>query len=89
MVERGIYELTTWIAGMKFLPPPVEIPSFFRFMGFVEVPAGPEDVKERYRVLAKQLHPDAGGTEEDFVRLKDAAEQAVRYFGEVGERGQS
>ncbi|GAB6172020.1 hypothetical protein JCM15765_14980 [Paradesulfitobacterium aromaticivorans] len=80
MVERGIYELSTWVAGMKYLPPPVEVPSFFRFLGYEQIPAGPEDVKERYRQLAKTMHPDAGGTEEDFMKLRDAAEKAMRYF---------
>jgi len=83
MVERGIYELQTWVAGMKYLPPPIDVPSFFRFLGFQEIPAGPEDVKERYRQLAKQFHPDVGGNEDDFRKLTDAAERAVKYFGEV------
>lgn len=61
MIERGIYDLSTWVAGMKYLPPPVEIPSFFRFLRFEQIPAGPDDVKERYRQLAKTMHPDAGG----------------------------
>jgi hypothetical protein len=81
MVERGIYELSTWVAGMKYLPPPAEIPSFFRFLGFEQIPAGPEDVKERYRQLAKQFHPDTGGNEEDFKNLQDCAEKAISYFG--------
>lgn len=80
MVERGIYELSTWVAGMKYLPPPVEVPSFFRFMGYETIPAGPEDVKERYRQLAKTMHPDAGGSEEDFMKLTSAAEKAAKYF---------
>lgn len=80
MVERGIYELSTWVAGMKYLPPPIEVPSFFGFLGFTEIPSGPEEVRERYRTLSKQMHPDAGGNERDFLRLKDAAEKALRYF---------
>ena len=79
MVERGIYELSTWVAGMKYLPPPIEIPSFFRFLGFEQIPSGPEEVQERYRTLAKQMHPDGGGNEEDFLKLKDAAERAMQY----------
>lgn len=58
MVERGIYELQTWVAGMKYLPPPVEVPSFFRFLGFEQIPSGPEEVTARYRTLVKQMHPD-------------------------------
>lgn len=80
MVERGIYELSTWVAGMKYLPPPVEIPSFFTFMGFVQIPAGQEEVKERYRQLAKQMHPDQGGSEQDFIALKESAEKGMKYF---------
>lgn len=80
MVERGIYDLGTWVAGMKFLPPPVEIPSFIKYLGFEQIPAGPEDVKERFRQLAKVMHPDVGGTEDDFIKLKDASEKAIKYF---------
>ncbi|HBV87049.1 MAG TPA: hypothetical protein DEF42_10450 [Desulfosporosinus sp.] len=80
MVERGIYELGTWVAGMKFLPPPVEIPNFIRFLGFEQIPNGQEDIKERFRQLAKTMHPDVGGTEEDFIKLKDASEKAMKYF---------
>ena len=65
---------------MKFLPPPIDVPSFFKFLGFKDIPAGPEDVKERYRQMAKKFHPDAGGNEEDFKKLQDAAEKAQQYF---------
>ncbi|WP_291350399.1 hypothetical protein [Desulfosporosinus sp.] len=65
---------------MKFLPPPVEIPNFIRFLGFEQIPNGQEDIKERFRQLAKTMHPDVGGTEEDFIKLKDASEKAMKYF---------
>lgn len=80
MVERGIYDLQVWVAGMKYLPPPLEVPEYFRFLGFEQIPSGPEEVRERYRQLAKQMHPDAGGNEQDFLKLKDAAEKALQYF---------
>jgi hypothetical protein len=83
MVERGIYELSTWVAGMKYLPPPVEVPSFFRFLGFERVPDSVEEVKDRYRSKAKQMHPDAGGDEEDFKALTRCSEQAIAWFGET------
>jgi len=85
MVERGIYELSTWVAGMKFLPPAVEVPSFLKYMGFTDIPAGAAEVKERYRTLSKQMHPDGGGDPEDFKRLKEASEKALQYFGKVGD----
>lgn len=80
MVERGIYELSTWVAGMKYLPPAIEVPSFFKYLGFTDIPAGPEEVNARYRSLAKQMHPDVGGNQDDFKELKKASEQALRYF---------
>lgn len=80
MVERGIYDLSTWVAGMKYLPPVVEIPSFFKALGFTEMPVGPDEVRTRYRTLAKQLHPDQGGNAKDFQNLRTAAEQAMKYL---------
>jgi hypothetical protein len=85
MVERGIYELSTWVAGMRFLPPPAVVPDFFLVMGFQEIPAGPGDVTERYRTLAKTMHPDvSGGSAEKFKQLQSAAESAKRYFDKEG-----
>lgn len=80
MVERGIYDLSTWVAGMKMLPSAVEIPSFFRVLGFEQIPSDIEEVKVRFRSLSKQLHPDAGGDSKDFEALKNAAEQATAWF---------
>jgi curved DNA-binding protein CbpA len=65
---------------MRYLPPPIEVPSFFKCLGFEQIPSGPEDVKDRYRALAKQMHPDAGGEEDDFLKLKGAAEKSMDYF---------
>jgi hypothetical protein len=81
MVERGIYDLQTWVAGMKFLPPVQEIPSFFKVLRFDRIPAGVDDVHERYRQLAKTMHPDNSGSAADFKLLQDATEQAKKYFG--------
>jgi hypothetical protein len=84
MVERGIYELQTWVAGMKYLPPPVEVPSFIKYLGFQEIPSGPEEVKARFKTLAKQMHPDGGGNPEDFQKLQDLTEKAMKYFEKIG-----
>ena len=80
MVERGIYDLGTWVTGMKYLPPPIKTPSFFSFLGFEQIPAGPEEVKERYRTMSKQMHPDVGGEPEDFQKLQMATEKALQFF---------
>ncbi len=82
MVERGIYDLSTWVAGLRFLSPPVNVPACFRALGFEQIPAGAEDVKDRYRTLAKEKHPDRGGDAEAFRQLAAATEEALQYLTE-------
>jgi hypothetical protein len=78
--ERGIYDLQRWVEGMKFLPPAVEIPSFLQYLGFTTIPDNREEINDRYRSLAKQMHPDAGGNEEDFMKLRLSLEQSLKYI---------
>lgn len=80
MVERGIYDLQRWVVGMKCLPPAVELPLCFQILGFKEMPKNIDEIDARFRSLAKIYHPDAGGTTEDFMRIKEAAEQAKKHF---------
>lgn len=80
IAERGIYDLQAWVEGMKFLPPVIEIPSFFKYMGFTAIPADVAEVKDRYRTLAKQMHPDTGGNVEDFKKLQQSSELALKYY---------
>lgn len=53
MTERGIYELQTWIAGLKALPPKTELPSCFTFLQFDKMPDTVQEIKERFRQLCK------------------------------------
>lgn len=80
MVERGIYDLQRWVAGMKFLPAAVELPSCFKFLGFDQIPGDILEIETRYKNLAKVHHPDVGGSEEDFVKLTRATEQAKAHL---------
>ena len=80
MAERGIYELQTWLSGMQYLPPPVVVPECLRALGFMEIPASCEEVKARFKGLAKKCHPDAGGSEADFIALQKAAKEALQYM---------
>ena len=83
LAERGIYKLQTWIEGMRFLPPAVATPECFRLLGFENVPADAAAVNDRYRSLAKLNHPDSpGGSNEAFIELQRAAEEAKRYLEE-------
>lgn len=80
MVERGIYDLSTWVVGMKALPGKLEIPICFQKLYFSEIP-GEAALKERYKVLAKQAHPDMpGGNEKMFVYIKSAYDEAMAYL---------
>jgi hypothetical protein len=82
LAERGIYDLQTWVEGMKFLPPVQPIPHCFKLLGFTEIPPGPAEVHARFRTLAKIYHPDIKdtGDPKTFMELSDAAEQAKQYF---------
>ncbi|MBR6646768.1 MAG: J domain-containing protein [Clostridia bacterium] len=80
MTERGIYELQTWIQGLKALPPKIELPSCFAFLQFNALPDSVHEVKERYRQLCKVYHPDAGGTAEMFQKLTDAQSEAIAFL---------
>ena len=84
MTERGIYELQTWLVGMKYLPPPIVIPEFIKALGFKEIPESVNDIQARYRTLAQQLHPDKGGSHDAFIALKDNAEKAIEYLNNKG-----
>lgn len=77
MTERGIYELQTWVAGLKTLPKPQDIPNCFKTLGFTEIPSE-KILKERYRQIAKTAHPDTGGSEEYFITVKTAYEEAEK-----------
>lgn len=80
LVKRGIYDLQTWIAGFKALPEHVELPSCLRFFGFTEVPSV-DKVHDEYRKKALLLHPDSGGSADDFDKLTRAYEQALAFVG--------
>lgn len=86
MVERGIYDLSVWVAGMKYLPEAQSIPSCFVAMQFQVIPENANTVQERYRKLAKVAHPDTGGSAEQFEALQKAYRQAMGYFVERGDQ---
>lgn len=82
MSERGIYDLQTWVVGMKALPAPAELPRCFTVLSFVERPQSADQVNEAYRRLSKVLHPDSGGTAEQFQALTRTRDEALEYFKE-------
>lgn len=81
MTERGIYELKTWVAGLKALPKPKDIPSCFKVLGFSEIPTERE-LKERYRQIVKVAHPDANGNQDYFISIKNAYDESKQLLKE-------
>lgn len=83
MTERGIYELQTWIAGLKALPQAKSVPECFKILGFTQMPHK-QQLQERYRQIAKTAHPDVGGSEDYFIQIQNAKEQADKFLESEG-----
>ena len=71
MVSRGIYELSTWVEGMRYLPAGEALEPCFQALGFSAAPKTEDDVKAAYKRLAKEMHPDRGGDEASFIALQE------------------
>lgn len=56
------------------------LPECFVALGFTKMPKSPEDVKTRYKKLAKIYHPDGGGSEEEFQRIDKAFHDAKKIM---------
>ena len=84
MVERGIYDLSTWVAGMKYLPAAETLEPCFSALGFSKRPEDTEAIKTQYRRLAKVMHPDAGGNADSFETLKMNYQKCLEYMENAG-----
>lgn len=78
--ERGIYDLETWVAGLKALPAGQTLAPCFRVLQFDSLPGSVDEVRERFAQLVRGAHPDAGADPEAapdriaaLVRAKDEA----------------
>ena len=88
MSERGIYELSSWIEGMKALPPQQDIPPCFIALGFNYIPSM-DELKKAYKELVKISHPDCGGNSEIFKRYKSAYDEAKQILKEAAQSGET
>ena len=80
MVERGIYDLSVWCAGMKFLPEKPSIPQCFKTFGFDDIPTE-EELKSQYRALCKTNHPDSeNGSREKFEEIQESYQQCLKLL---------
>ncbi len=63
----------------------VDRPSYMTVLGLLP-PYELEDIKAAYRAKAKVAHPDHGGDPAEFMRLKEAYDQAIEYSKHRGSR---
>jgi len=62
-------------------------PDFMVALGLLP-PYARDDVRQAYKLKARDAHPDSGGTPEDFKALSDAYEQALEFVEfSAGRRG--
>ena len=50
----------------------------------LRLPCTEEDVKQAYRRLAEQYHPDRGGDRRKFLRLREQFERSLVFLQEAG-----
>lgn len=79
-VEKGIFTLDMLLAGVPALHAAPTLKPCFIAMGFSSMPAGEAEVKERYRIMAKVLHPDAGGDDVAFSQLNQNYEACLEIM---------
>jgi len=60
-------------------PAPTDAPASWSSILGLTPPFTAEQIRLAYRARSRAAHPDAGGSHEDFVRLRRAYEQARRY----------
>lgn len=84
IINRGIYDLSSWVAGMKSLPANATtldlVPECYKVLGFTSTPLSKKEIDSAYHAKAMVVHPDNGGSDEAFCKLQDAYEEALKYF---------
>lgn len=85
MVERGIYDLSVWVAGMKYLPEAKTVEPCFAALGFTKRPENMDALTRQYKQMAKALHPDAGGDAEASRMLCENYERCKELMSENGD----
>ena len=76
-VEQGIFTLDMLLAGVPALPAADPLEACFAALGFDRQPETVEEVKKAYREKAKEQHPDAGGTEAGFLKLREYYQECL------------
>jgi hypothetical protein len=76
----GVGSIAQAFAGYAALPAPPAPKTCFEILG-VAASATAEEIKAAFRSLAKEKHPDGGGTNAEMVTVLDAYKEALRRVG--------
>ena len=82
-VEQGIFTLDMLLTGVPALPEAAKIEPCFAALNFQTIPTA-QELKARYKQLAKEKHPDAGGSAEDFEALRRNYEACLELIEQEG-----
>ncbi|MDQ0303844.1 J domain-containing protein [Ancylobacter polymorphus] len=78
----GVATIAESFAGFVALPPPGAARPWREVMGFSPIHRpGSQEIAERYRRLARDKHPDAGGSQEAMAELNAARDAAMKEGG--------
>lgn len=81
-VEQDIFTLDMLLAGVPALPAAKPVEQCFLAMGFTERPQDVSELKARYRSMAKDVHPDTGGSKELFEILTENYNRCLQLMEE-------
>ncbi len=79
-IEKGIFTLDMLLEGKLALPAAPTAEPCFQALGFASRPETAAAVKERYRQLAKAMHPDGGGSSAAFAVLQENYRQCMELM---------
>lgn len=79
-VEQDIFTLDMLMKGVPALPAASSIPRCYKLLGFTTEPTSEAEIHKKYRDLARQMHPDAGGSEKAFSELRQAYDESIELF---------
>lgn len=79
-VEQDIFTLDMLMKGVPALPAASSIPACYKKLGFTTAPASADEIHKKYRELARQMHPDAGGTNGAFVELGQTLQDCLAEY---------
>lgn len=81
MERWGVGSLDQAFAGYAALPEEATGEPWWKTLGLAAPPATEGDIRAAYRDAARSAHPDAGGSQQAFVRVQRALEQGLAAVG--------